>query len=173
MAMDDEFVKKNEKSLTAGFLNTYTFTKNLAERYIRKNQHSIPCVIFRPSIIACAVSEPFPGWTDTLSAAGGLSFLGSIGLVQLAHQSGQNRIDITPVDYVSNGLIIATVKGSKSKNGLQIYNYSSSVRNPITTGEYHSNFMDDLQFFAIHCAVRKPKVVLEPSYYKYQLKKWV
>lgn len=85
MGMTDEYVAANETELNAGFTNTYTFTKNLAERYVQKHRGSLPCVIFRPSIIACSVAEPVPGWTDTLSAAGGLLFLASMGLVQMAH----------------------------------------------------------------------------------------
>lgn len=37
MAMDIQYVKDNEKKIIGPFPNTYTFTKNLAEKYIKKN----------------------------------------------------------------------------------------------------------------------------------------
>ena len=52
MKMPDKEVHINEKNLISGFPNTYTFTKNLAERYIEKYHGDLKTVIFRPSIIA-------------------------------------------------------------------------------------------------------------------------
>ena len=37
-------------------------------------------LILRPAIIIAAYNEPYPGWTDTISAAGGLSLFLLSGL---------------------------------------------------------------------------------------------
>ena len=108
MAMTQQYVKENEKALIGNFPNTYTFTKNLAEKYIKKHQGDIKFVIHRPSIIASALEQPFKGWTDSISAAGGLTALGAMGVLKYLHIPKPNPFDIIPVDIVSNGILIAT-----------------------------------------------------------------
>jgi hypothetical protein len=72
--------------------------------------------------------EPFPGWTDSLSAAGGLTLFCSTGLINYIHAKGYNIFDMIPVDIVTNGLIVATAHaGSKPGNELDVYNCGSSV----------------------------------------------
>lgn len=55
MAMSLQYVKDNEKKLIGNFPNTYTYTKNLAEKFIKKNQGHVKCVVSRPSIIASSL----------------------------------------------------------------------------------------------------------------------
>jgi fatty acyl-CoA reductase len=108
MAMNPQEVAKREKELIGSFPNTYTFTKNLAEKSLKKNKGDLKCVIFRPSIIACSVKEPFPGWTDSLSAAGGLTLMIGLGLCNYFNIKGDNALDVIAVDMVSNGILVTT-----------------------------------------------------------------
>jgi fatty acyl-CoA reductase len=55
MEMDLQYVKDNEKKLIGNFPNTYTFTKNLAEKYLKKHKDDVKCVVVRPSIIASSL----------------------------------------------------------------------------------------------------------------------
>jgi hypothetical protein len=71
---------QNEKSIISPWPNTYTFTKNLSERNLQKHRGSVPLLIVRPSIICSSISEPHPGWTDSLAAAGAMTIPGAIGL---------------------------------------------------------------------------------------------
>ena len=81
----------------------------MGERTLRKRiPPNMSCVIFRPSIISASMRDPTPGWTDTLSAAGGLSVGGGVGLINYIHGSSKSVADIVPVDLVSNSLIIST-----------------------------------------------------------------
>jgi fatty acyl-CoA reductase len=119
------------------FPNTYTYTKHLAEKNIKNNMGNVKVVIWRPSIIASAQSEPFPGWTDSLSAAGGLTFLGGLGILKIVKGRGVNYFDMIPVDIVCNGLLIVTCNQALSNDQqLRIYNCGTSVQNPITIGQY-------------------------------------
>lgn len=81
MTKDIKELEENLKSYIGGYPNTYTYTKSLAEKQLVKTKGDVKVVIWRPSIIASAVADPFPGWTDSLSAAGGLSFLSAMGLL--------------------------------------------------------------------------------------------
>ena len=124
--------------LIGRFPNTYTFTKNLAEKYINKNVGHVKCVIWRPSIIASALEQPFLGWTDSMSAAGGLTILGLFGILRNLHIPKPNPFDVIPVDIVSNGVLIATAyHGQEStKDSLTIYNCTTSSQNPISMEGY-------------------------------------
>jgi hypothetical protein len=95
-------------------------------------------VIFRPSIIACAYRQPFRGWTDSLSAAGGLSLLTGMGLMKYVNGDGKGPFDIVPVDFVVNGMLISTCKGASEKDYFEVYNSGTSYSNQITVKDYRN-----------------------------------
>lgn len=112
--------------------NTYTFTKSMAERTLRKiRKPTLPTVILRPSIIGASYFEPVPGWTDTFSAAGGLSLAGGSGIVNYVRGKGENIADLVPVDYVSNSIIVATAFEANKPN-IAVVHCGTSHANPIT-----------------------------------------
>jgi alcohol-forming fatty acyl-CoA reductase len=81
----------------------------MGERTLRKRLNpNLSALIIRPAIIGGALSEPYPGWTDTISAAGGLSVVGGIGIVNFIHGYEDNIADLIPVDLVSNMIIVGT-----------------------------------------------------------------
>lgn len=96
--------------MIGNFPNTYTFTKSMAEKTLAKNKGDLPVVLFRPSIIASSMEQPFPGWTDSLAAAGGLTLMCGMGLIPYINAAGNNNFDLIPADVVSNGILIATCK---------------------------------------------------------------
>jgi alcohol-forming fatty acyl-CoA reductase len=78
----------------------------MAERTLKKRRRpDLPVLLVRPSIISGAWKEPVPGWTDTISAAGGISLGGGIGIINWVHGHGDNLADLVPVDIVSNIII--------------------------------------------------------------------
>ncbi|AAZ13428.1 Male sterility protein, putative [Trypanosoma equiperdum] len=90
-----------------GFPNTYTFTKFIGEQLLNENKGNCPLVIVRPSIVGCSLKEPFPGWVDALTAAGGLILTCGLGLVrELVCRQGAIA-DIVPVDFVVNVILKA------------------------------------------------------------------
>jgi len=136
--------------LLGNFPNTYTFTKNLAEKALLKNKGDLTVCLLRPAIIASSLKDPFPGWTDSLSAAGGISVLVGLGLVNYIRAEGNNKFDIVPVDIVTNHIIIATAYGAtKAKGQMRVYNCGSSHSNPITMRGYKDSMVskfDKLRF---------------------------
>ena len=124
------------KSILGKWPNTYTFTKSMGERTLRKRRNpNLPTLLIRPSIIVGATKSPVPGWTDTISAAGGLSLIGGMGLVNFVHGKKTNIADLIPVDIVSNMIIVGTAHHANIKE-LKIIHSSSSNRRPITWNEY-------------------------------------
>ncbi|KAG5504062.1 hypothetical protein GH5_04924 [Leishmania sp. Ghana 2012 LV757] len=92
------------------FPNTYTFTKSIGEQLIYKYKESVPIVVVRPSIVGCSYRDPFPGWVDALTAAGGLLLTISLGVVREVLCDKDLIADVIPVDYVVNIILKALFK---------------------------------------------------------------
>jgi hypothetical protein len=108
----------------------------MAERTFKKKRPAnLPCVLFRPSIINSAIKEPLPGWTDTLSAAGGLSIAGGSGVLKYTYAKRDNIADMIPVDYVSNTIIVSTALQANKPDLIVVHSGTSHV-NPITWGKF-------------------------------------
>jgi hypothetical protein len=104
----------------------------MGERTLKKRKPAnMPCCILRPAIINASIKEPMPGWTDTLSAAGGLSVAGGSGVLKYVYAKEDNIADLIPVDYVCNGIIASTALLA-NKPALNVVHSNSSNSNPIT-----------------------------------------
>jgi len=76
-------IEESAKSMLGPFPNTYAFTKRMAEHLlIENNTHQLPLFILRPSIIAAALDEPVPGWTDSIGLMGGIYLLFGLGIMK-------------------------------------------------------------------------------------------
>lgn len=104
----------------------------MAERSMKVRLGNLKCAIVRPSIIICANSEPFPGWIDSLAAAGGMVFSITSGLMHYVPCNGQNIVDVVPVDFTSNSILAAGVFTARSPEPvLNIVHNASSHSNPL------------------------------------------
>jgi fatty acyl-CoA reductase len=81
--MDKRDLENYEKNLLGNFPNTYTFTKRMAEHLLHQmNEKRIPISIVRPSIIGASLEDPFPGWTDSITLAGGIYLVAGLGILR-------------------------------------------------------------------------------------------
>jgi alcohol-forming fatty acyl-CoA reductase len=164
-------VTQQEKQLIGSYPNTYTYTKSMAERSLFKKRGNLNCVLFRPSIIAASLSEPFPGWTDSLAAAGGLTLMSSLGLIKYikVYKGGNNSFDVIPVDIVSNGILVTTANaGCKNEKTLDIYNCGTSGQNPISMIGYANCVKKANKSFSFNKKVFpvKTEMITNPTEYK-------
>lgn len=90
--------------------NSYTFTKSMGEHLISLYRDKCPVAIVRPSIVGCSCKEPFPGWVDALTAAGGLLLTTGLGVVREVLCRPDAVADVVPVDFVVNTIIKALFK---------------------------------------------------------------
>jgi fatty acyl-CoA reductase len=81
LKLNPEQVIERQNEIIGRYPNTYTFTKALAERTLKKRHGNIKLSIIRPSIVISSYKEPVVGWTETLSAMGGLLFAVLVGLI--------------------------------------------------------------------------------------------
>jgi fatty acyl-CoA reductase len=109
MRMPPDQQDKDLAKILGNYPNTYTFTKSMAERTLKKRKPSnLPCVILRPAIVGAAFRDPFPGWTDTLSAAGALGLAGGLGIITYVNTLPSHILDLIPVDLVVHATIVST-----------------------------------------------------------------
>ncbi|CAH2108619.1 unnamed protein product [Euphydryas editha] len=111
--------------------NTYSFTKALTEHVVAKNHGTIPTIIVRPSIVSSIKMDPIVGWVDNWFGATGNFTTMFRGLNRIVFTRPDNILDLIPVDYVSNLIIVAASKMKSSKD-VEVYNSSTSAENPLT-----------------------------------------
>jgi 1-acyl-sn-glycerol-3-phosphate acyltransferase/nucleoside-diphosphate-sugar epimerase len=112
------------------FPNTYTFTKCLAELFIKKEIHSydgtnvdrIDFKIIRPSIITVSNLVPYPGWFKGFAAYLGVGAL-IISSVFKYWNVDNNKINVVPVDYVCQ-IILNSINSTSTK--CQIIHHATS-----------------------------------------------
>lgn len=92
---------------------------------LKKRRGNLKIAIVRPSIVISALDEPLVGWTETISALGGVLFATMLGLINFLHCNEKQVIDLVPVDYVSN-LILAGTAYTARQGGLEVFHSSSS-----------------------------------------------
>jgi fatty acyl-CoA reductase len=139
-ANDDKKLELLTPSLTAGWPNTYTFTKALAEDLVKNESVGLPFGIFRPSVVISTVNEPVRGWIDNVYGPIGMIVGVGAGVLHTFQVDVNNVVDLVPVDMVVNALLCSAYKVSKSTptidNDLPVFNYVSSKRNPIVLKDF-------------------------------------
>jgi len=100
---------RSEAELLAesGHPNTYTYTKCIAEHLLSARRGDVPLVIVRPSIISAAWATPHPGWIDSTAAFAGCLLYTGLGLIKAWEADPNVRLDVVPVDVVSERVISA------------------------------------------------------------------
>ncbi|XP_065369886.1 putative fatty acyl-CoA reductase CG5065 isoform X2 [Calliphora vicina] len=86
--------------------NTYTYSKRLAELFIRDHYETMPVIIARPSIVTPSYQEPLPGWVDNLNGPSGVMIGAGKGVIRSMLCNGELKSEVIPVDIAINGLVI-------------------------------------------------------------------
>nr|CAD7405242.1 unnamed protein product [Timema cristinae] len=166
---DDQLEEMLPKILNT-HLNTYTFTKALAEHEVNNSviQRKSKAVIIRPSMITCAWKEPVPGWTISKNGPSGFLMGASKGVVRRLPVNKNLIYDYVPIDIVVNMILVsaAMINGNKittEKEEVPIFHCTSSVSNPFrwTTVEKKINLY--LHKEPLKSAVWYPYLKLVPT----------
>ncbi|XP_077517052.1 fatty acyl-CoA reductase 1-like isoform X2 [Amblyomma americanum] len=113
--LEDELQEKILGQVMGGRPTTYHYTKALAESMLVNEAADLPVVILRPSIVTCAVREPFPGWVDNFNGPAGFIIATGKGVLRTMYLRPNNSADIYPVDMVANMMLTATWHVYKEK----------------------------------------------------------
>ncbi|CAL7948511.1 unnamed protein product [Xylocopa violacea] len=124
--------------------NSYAFSKatteGLVETFSRKT--SLPCVIYRPSIIVYTNEEPIPAWMGNKNGPIHMTIFCALGFMHVIPAPKDCILDLIPVDLTTNGLLalIWDYVVHRQSNEPQVYNYGSSDWNPNNLGLAYKSF---------------------------------
>ncbi|XP_025160242.1 putative fatty acyl-CoA reductase CG5065 isoform X1 [Harpegnathos saltator] len=122
------------------YMNTYVFTKAMAESLIRDTSEELPIGVFRPAIVVSPAEEPLIGWTDNYFGPVGLIAYYFKGITKYLWIDSKCTANLVPVDKTINALIVSAWdvfnKSKRRSEGTLIYNYVSSNDAPLTWGKY-------------------------------------
>ncbi|KAH0816530.1 hypothetical protein GEV33_006262 [Tenebrio molitor] len=121
-------------SILKKWINTYTFTKAMAESMIKEISDGLPIGIFRPAIVTASYKEPMESWVDSFATLGLVAFI-SLGIIRVVPSKGSCPMELVPVDLVISAMI-ACAWDISHKDPILVYNYVSSIDNPTTFGDF-------------------------------------
>ncbi|CAL1284234.1 unnamed protein product [Larinioides sclopetarius] len=87
--------------------NFYTFSKCLAENVIMDTASDLPIAIVRPSVVINTWKKPIPGYAEENSGIITLIVGAGKGFVKVFHADPNNKMNLVPVDIVSNAHVLA------------------------------------------------------------------
>lgn len=167
--MTAEELEKRTPEILGDHPNTYTITKHMAEHEIQRCEGKFPCTIVRPSMIVGAWKEPTPGWTISKNGPQGFLMGASKGVIRRLPVAKHLVYDYIPVDIVVNNLLAAGYHAGITKpNKVEIYQSTSSTRNPFKWASVENSVNGYLHDFPLMGAVWYPNLKFIPSitYYK-------
>lgn len=131
-SMSDEEIERNSKNILKkhDLPNTYCFTKSLGEALVieARNQHNLPAIMFRPSIVVACWREPCAGYIDNINGPSmynlnsynliitfpnftltvGLLIAGGKGVVRSMYIEQKSYGDFLPCDIAINAVFVCT-----------------------------------------------------------------
>ncbi|KAF5281654.1 hypothetical protein FQR65_LT14584 [Abscondita terminalis] len=132
-ALEENLVDTLTPKLVGNRPNTYTFTKALAENWLKENKGDLPLVIVRPSIVTSSINGPLKGWVDNWNGPTGIIAAAGKGLFRTMLCDANKVADLVPVDMVINLMIVAAWKiGAQKIKEIPVYNCCTGLRQPIT-----------------------------------------
>ncbi|XP_063978996.1 putative fatty acyl-CoA reductase CG5065 [Diachasmimorpha longicaudata] len=135
--MSSEEIVNRTNEILGDHLNTYTFTKQMAENLLALERENVPLSIVRPSIVLNSWRQPTVGWVDNVnnSACGFIAGIGK-GLFRTFQATPNTLLDVIPVDMVVSTILAASERAQQEPQDLHIFHCTSNTINPTTWDEY-------------------------------------
>lgn len=103
--LDEKMLDTITPELIKGYPNTYTFTKSLAEDYIKNHAQGLPCAVFRPAIVIPTAKEPVIGWIDNHFGPTGIIVGVGAGLLRVMQVDKNLNAEVVPVGKADSRVI--------------------------------------------------------------------
>ncbi|XP_011704930.1 PREDICTED: putative fatty acyl-CoA reductase CG5065 [Wasmannia auropunctata] len=103
--LPENIIKKKISRVISQWPNTYTFTKAIAEGFLKNESEDLPVGIFRPGIVICSANEPLAGWIDNYYGPIGFTVYLLRGYTRIFGCNGDLNANLVPVDLTVNALI--------------------------------------------------------------------
>jgi len=119
------------RARSAGWHDTYTYTKALGEMVLATNRGAVPTAIVRPTIIESSLRDPEPGWLENLNVGDPLFVEFGRGRMPDFPLRRDTIFDMVPVDLVANA-VVALLPQVSSMAAIGYYTVGSGSLNPLT-----------------------------------------
>ena len=116
------------RGVRLGWPNIYTFSKGLSE-HLLEARTDIRQTTFRPAIVECAETYPFPGWNEGINTSGPIVWLLGTSFQRFPAKPN-NHFDVVPVDMVSRCMLVVVAAALRDE-AKSIYHCASSHQNPL------------------------------------------
>uniref|UniRef100_A0A0A9Y316 Fatty acyl-CoA reductase n=1 Tax=Lygus hesperus TaxID=30085 RepID=A0A0A9Y316_LYGHE len=166
----EQELEEKTPEILGEYINTYTFTKALAEQEVAASISSFPSAIVRPSQICAAWKEPAPGWT--ISKNGPQGFLMGVmkGVVRRLPVDSTITTDYIPVDVVVNGMVVAAWNAATTRpSATPIFHLTSSTSNPFQWSQLTSRMDELFHTYPLKGAVWYPALKLHSTLFMFKL----
>lgn len=135
--LDESTLNSMTPELICDWPNTYTYTKALAEDYVKSNSKGLPIAVFRPAIVIPTYQEPIPGWIDNMYGPTGIVIGVAAGLLRVIHIRKENKAELVPVDMCCNSIIACGYDAAINQyEEPPIYNFVADEKNQISWKTY-------------------------------------
>lgn len=166
----DEDLESLTVCLLGQYINTYTFTKALAEQEVAASISSFPSCIVRPSMIVAAWKEPIEGWTASKNGPTGFMMGAGKGVVRRLPVDSELVTDYIPVDIVINGIIVGAYHAATTRpEETPIYHLTSSTYKPFRWNIVTPLLPTLVSKYPLKSAVWYPHLKLLPSLFLFKL----
>ena len=126
-----------------GWNDTYTFTKWLGEQIALRAMHGRTLTIVRPAIIESTLLDPAPGWIEGVKVADAVILAYARGKTNFFPARRDGIIDVVPVDFVANAIVLAGAEVLQGGPCLRIYQCCSGSTNPLALGDLIQLLQDE------------------------------
>ncbi|XP_022166923.1 putative fatty acyl-CoA reductase CG8306 [Myzus persicae] len=171
---DTEKLNSGAEKIMGDHINTYTFTKALAEHVVNDARNIIRTCIVRPSMIVAAWKEPVEGWTVSKNGPQGFIMGASKGVVRRLPVNKSLIYDYIPVDVVINTMIASTWFSAQLPDSTPtvdgqtpIFHCTTSTCNPFRWNDISSILTTTLHNYPIRGAVWYPNIKFLPNLFMY------
>ena len=141
--MSESAMGAMQEKIVGKCTNTYIYTKRLAEILVNDQYKNLEVCMVRPGIVTPAVSEPIPGWVDSLNGPMGIMIAGTKGVLRSMLVDKKAKAEVIPVDTAINAIIIvAKVHANQTERPtvMPVYNLSVHESKKLTLGEMFGTF---------------------------------
>ena len=153
-----------ERARLHGWIDSYTFSKAMAEMVLTKSCGKVPLSIVRPPGITSAVTDPVKGWLEGYHLVEPLIEGVGRGMIKSFPGDPKTVIDTVPVDYVVN-LIMAACANPAQPEAPRVYQVGTSHLKPISLQRISEIWLEYFKENPFRNSKGKPVKPVPPRFY--------
>ncbi|XP_068986861.1 fatty acyl-CoA reductase 1-like [Bombus flavifrons] len=158
------------RDIVGSWINLYPFSKATAEDLVKTFgiRKSLPCIVYRPSIIIGANNEPIAGWIGNRNGPILIARAVRAGFINVLEVDANDySLDLIPVDMTANSLLAAIWDYVlyRESSEPRVYNFASSDWNPIQNSLLLETILADARKYPSSEMIRYPFLILVKNFY--------